>query len=1060
MKKVKIAFSLFIFLIFSFFLISCEPEVITYTVTFMNEGNVCHTATVIAGQTVGEITAPETEEGKRFDYWSLDGTNQFDFNTLINSNITLYAVWEDITHTVVFMDGDVELKRVEVAHGKTVEDVPTPTADGKEFKYWSEDEINEYGFTAPITKDLILYAVWEGEYTVTFMNEGNVYHTATVIAGHTVGEITAPEAEEGKRFDYWSLDGTNQFDFNTPINSNITLYSVWSDLEYEVRFYVNDSVYETISVRHGNLLTAPEDPKAEEEDKIFWYWSYEGEKYDLSTPVTADLSLYAVFAASTHNVIFVNGNWISSQTVEHNTPIEKPTDPTNNDATIRFYHWSLTENGKEAYDFSTPVTSNITLYAVWGENRHNVTFVNGEWNAIVSVLNTETVSPISDPEPIEEGDVFSHWSSTEYGEAFDFATPITEDITLYAVWKPVVTYINGTEISKVAYDYGSALIQPENPTTIPEGKRTFSHWSEENGGLIEYEFNNVVLTKDVTLYAVWTQYKIEIVNFGEIIDSYYVVPGAIINQPQPPEESEKVFLYWGTADSLGSEYDFSTPINSDITFYAIYDSYTLRLVNGNAEQIIHYSHGDVLEKPENPDKTAEWQGTFLYWSDADRNKGESEVFGSIVDRDIVLYAVWMPGGITYSTNYNGKIEITDYDNSHEEIIIPYGVEVIGSYAFQDCDNLENIFLPDSITSIGDSAFNGCSALTSIDIPAGVTSINDSAFNGCSALTSIDIPAGVTSIGNSAFDGCSSLTSIEIPKGVTSIENSVFSGCSSLESIDIPERVTSIGDDAFRRCSSLESIDIPAGVTSIGDYAFSGCSALESIDIPAGVTSIGEGVFWGCSSLTSIDIPEGVTSIGDYAFSYCSSLKSIDIPEGVTSIGDYAFTMCELLASVDISKGVMSIGDDAFSNCTSLTNIEIPEGVTSIGESAFFYCSSLNSIDIPEGVTSIGESAFSGCSALESIDIPAGVTSIGKSVFEGCSSLTSIDIPEGVTSIGNYAFGWCLALENIEIPESVESIDICTFSGCFSLSTITIDNTENAIPGSPWGASNATVVWLR
>ncbi len=827
-------------------------------------------------------------------------------------------------------------------------------------------------------------------YTVTFMNEGNVYHTATVIAGQTVGEITAPQAEEGKEFSFWSADGNTQFNFSSPINSNITLYAVWENLTYEITFYVNDEVYESVSVISEDQVTQPDNPEPIEEGKVFWYWSCEGEEYDFSTPVTADLSLYAMFADSTHNVTFVNGSWTSSpQIVEHDTPVEKPEDPTSSDVKIRFYHWSLTENGEEAYDFSSPITSDITLFAVWGENRHNVTFVNGGWNSIVSVLNTETVSPISDPEPIEEGDVFSHWSSTEYGEAFDFATPITEDMTLYAVWKPVVTYVNGTEITKVTYEYGATLTQPENPTTVPEGKRTFSHWSEEDGGLTEYEFNSVVLTKDKTLYAVWTDYQVRIVNLDETISAYDVISGTTIAKPETPDGQGREFLYWGTTN-WGNEYDFTTPVNSDITLYAVYNNHKVTLINGSTETIYPCYVGEALQKPDDPEAVEDWQGDFFFWSEADRNQGETELFGTVIDKDIVLYAIWMPKGITYSTNYENKLQITDYDNSYEEIVIPYGVEVIGNNAFYYCDKLKIIFLPDSIANIENSAFRDCSSLENIDIPKGVTSIGNSTFWGCRALKSIDIPDGVTSIGNYSFRGCSSLISIDIPEGVTSI-----------------------GDSAFESCSSLTSIKIPDGVTTIGSY-----------------------VFFCCNSLESIDIPESVMSIGDYAF-YNTGLQNIEIPEGVTSIGAYAFY-----------------------SCFSLENIKIPNSVTTIGSHAFSDCSLLESIDIPDGVTTIGGDTFSGCSLLESVNIPEGVTIIASGMFRYCRALNDIHIPEGVTSIGFSAFFGCRSLTSIEIPESVENIDSTAFSECPSLSTITIDNTENAILGSPWGATNATVIWSR
>ena len=35
-----------------------------------------------------------------------------------------------------------------------------------------------------------------------------------------------------------------------------------------------------------------------------------------------------------------------------------------------------------------------------------------------------------------------------------------------------------------------------------------------------------------------------------------------------------------------------------------------------------------------------------------------------------------------------------------------------------------------------------------------------------------------------------------------------------------------------------------------------------------------------------------------------------------------------------------------------------------------------------------------------------------------------------------------------------------FPGCTSLTSIEVDNAEGSITGAPWGATNATVTWLR
>ena len=425
-----------------------------------------------------------------------------------------------------------------------------------------------------------------------------------------------------------------------------------------------------------------------------------------------------------------------------------------------------------------------------------------------------------------------------------------------------------------------------------------------------------------------------------------------------------------------------------------------------------------------------------------------------------------------------------------ELKIPNSVTSIGTSVFEGCSNLTSVEIPDSVRSIGNSAFSGCSGLTGeLKIPDSVTSIGTSAFSGCSGLTGeLKIPDSVTSIRDSAFSGCSGLTGeLKIPDSVTSIRQSAFEGCSGLISVKIPNSITRIEGYAFSDCVSLTSVEIPDSVTYIGTSAFEGCSGLTGeLKIPDSVTYIGVMAFEGCSGLTGeLKIPDSVTYIGLSAFRGCKGLTSVEIPDSITSISSSTFRSCSGLTSVEIPDSVTSIGDSAFEGCSGLTSVEIPDSVTSIGDSAFSWCWNLTSVEIPDSVTSIGQSAFEACSGLTSVEIPNSVTSIGAYVFRSCSDLTSVEIPDSVTSIGIYAFSGCSGLTSVEIPDSVTSIGFNAFYSCSGLtgelripnsvtkigsnafsrtnfSTITIDNTKDAISGSPWGWSGGAdaVIWLR
>ena len=131
----------------------------------------------------------------------------------------------------------------------------------------------------------------------------------------------------------------------------------------------------------------------------------------------------------------------------------------------------------------------------------------------------------------------------------------------------------------------------------------------------------------------------------------------------------------------------------------------------------------------------------------------------------------------------------------KEYSIPFGVKIIGVFAFDGCSELTNVAIPDSVTDIGDYAFDGCTGLTSITIPNSVATIGDEAFCECTSLTSLTIPDSVTAIGWEAFRDCTGLTSVTIPDSVTEIGVAAFYGCYSLTDIYVNQSKSTLLDKA-------------------------------------------------------------------------------------------------------------------------------------------------------------------------------------------------------------------------------------------------------------------------
>lgn len=203
-------------------------------------------------------------------------------------------------------------------------------------------------------------------------------------------------------------------------------------------------------------------------------------------------------------------------------------------------------------------------------------------------------------------------------------------------------------------------------------------------------------------------------------------------------------------------------------------------------------------------------------------------FKDYIGLNYVYYAYTIPNtdatdnsAFTY-VNHGDSIEITGFDNSVSDVVIPSEIEGL------------------PVTTISTGAFY-LSAITSIEVPDTVTSIGEMAFLGCTSLKTVKLSTGVAKIEKNAFGSCSALQEVQVAK-----DNPNFS---SLDGVLYSKAQDTLV--IYPAAKTDAAYTIPSGVTSVAMYAFSENPYLETLAIPNSLIKVGDSAFFNCKNLRSV-----------------------------------------------------------------------------------------------------------------------------------------------------------------------------------------------------------------
>ncbi len=485
----------------------------------------------------------------------------------------------------------------------------TCTEDGEEYRICSLCDNEENRIIASLDHD---YGPWVVRIPATYSSVGEEYRTCSRCGNEESREIAILEPSSAYTVTFDSNGGS------------------------AVRAQV---------VVCGETAVEPKDPV--KDNYTFGGWQLDGVDYDFETPVTANITLKAVWAINEYTLKFVDwdGTEISNTTYDYGTEaasIMTPGDPTRE------------ADAQYSYTFAgwTPEIEDVTADAVYTAtytktvNEYTVKFVDWDGTEISSTTyeyGTTADTVLKPADPVRAG-------NAQYSYEFTGWTPKIEDVAADALYTATyaetvneyaVKFVDwdGTEISNLTYDYGTeaaSVLTPSDPTRAADAQYsyTFAGWTPE--------------IADVTSDAVYTatyaesvnEYTVKFVDWdGEEISSAMYEYGTAADSITVPSDPVR-------ADANGMSYTFVlwmptvTDVTSDATYKAVYNAvpakYTVTFDSDGgsavAEQTVDHNTAAVEPKPPVKDNY-----TFGGW----QLNGTDYDFETPVTANITLKAVWV-----------------------------------------------------------------------------------------------------------------------------------------------------------------------------------------------------------------------------------------------------------------------------------------------------------------------------------------------------------------------------------------------------------------------------------
>lgn len=570
------------------------PVIRSYPITFKVDGEIYKTVNVPYGENPS-VADPTKNTDAHYSYTFAGWTPAV---AEVKGEATYEATWTEtpVEHTITFKINGEVFHIVKGGYNTPADYSKMPTTEKTGYTFTGWDSVLPDNIPG---EDIVINGSYTvNSYKITYKVDGVVVHEDSLTYGANVSAWDY-NASEGYIFSGWDYVPTTM-----PAN-DVVVTGTTTPASYTVTWIVDGEVYDTTTVKYGEVITAPNMP--EKAGHTFNGWTG-----NPGTMPAENITITGSWTANEYTIIFMSGDeQVGTITAIYGTDITEQVaamDVKANDYAPNGHKFNCWKVEDKCVTLKT-MPKDMTVEASFTVNTYRVNFYASENDTTTfahievdfgAEMNVEELLAQITEIPEKEGHTFDGWNTENLPDAMPAA-----NVDVYGKWivdsYTVTWVIDGVIYDIATVEYGASIDDLNAPE---KAGYTFNGWTGNPG---------TMPAEDVTITGSWTVNNYTITFDVEGVANITAPYGSKIEWPAAPEKDDFVFQGWSVdGETVIKELPQTMPVDG-LELKAVWASETVYItwiIDGN-ETVESYKYGDPITAPE-PGKSADGEYTYKF----------------------------------------------------------------------------------------------------------------------------------------------------------------------------------------------------------------------------------------------------------------------------------------------------------------------------------------------------------------------------------------------------------------------------------------------------------------